>query len=159
MTELRHMSDKNEGKAAVSVTEMARMVGLSRQRFHQLVKAGVFPPPLYDEETGRPYFDAELQTSCLEVRRRNCGVNGRPVLFYSRGLRSTLPSKPAKRKPVQRDEAKHADLIDGLKGLGLTTVTAAQVDAVLVELYPGGTTGLSPADLLRAVFLRLQRKN
>jgi len=153
------MADKNESKAAVSVTEMARMVGLSRQRFHQLVKAGVFPSPLYDEETGRPYFDAVLQQSCLEVRRRNCGVNGKPVLFYARGSRPLAPLRPAKKKVVQRDESKHADLIDGLKGLGLTNVTAAQVDAVVVELYPGGTTGVPPADLLRAVFLRLQRKN
>lgn len=152
------MTDKNEGKAAVSVTEMARMVGLSRQRFHQLVKAGIFPSPLYDEETRRPYFDAVLQQSCLEVRRRNCGVNGKPVLFYSRGSRPSAPSRPMK-KPVQRDDGKYADLIDGLKGLGLTTVTAAQVDVVVIELYPGGTTGVPPADLLRAVFLRLQRKN
>lgn len=153
------MTDKNEGKAAVSVTEMARMVGLSRQRFHQLVKSGVFVPPLYDEDTKRPYYDAELQKSCLEVRRRNCGVNGKPVLFYSRGPRPSAPSRPAKKKPVQRDEGKHADLIDGLKGLGLTSVTVAQVDTVVIELYPGGTTGVTPADLLRAVFLRLQRKN
>lgn len=153
------MTDKNEGKAAVSKTEMARMVGLSRQRFHQLTVAGVFAQPLYDGVTGRPYYDAELQQSCLEVRRRNCGVNGKPVLFYSRGSRPSPPSRPTKKKPVQRDEGKHADLIDGLKGLGLTSVTAAQVDAVLIELYPGGTIGVPPADLLRAVFLRLQRKN
>jgi hypothetical protein len=153
------MADKNESKAAVSVTEMARMVGLSRQRFHQLVKAGVFPSPLYDEETKRPYFDEALQEICLSVRKRNCGVNNRPVLFYARGSRPAAPSKPVKRKPVKCDDGKHADLIDGLKGLGLTSVTVAQVDAVVVELYPGGTSGVPPADLLRAVFLRLQRKN
>lgn len=153
------MTENNEGKAAVSVTEMARMVRLSRQRFHQLVKAGVFPQPLYDQETKRPYFDESLQEVCLSVRKRNCGVNNKPVLFYSRGSRPSAPPRPAKKKPVQRDQGKYADLIDGLKGLGLTNVTAAQVDAVAVELYPGGTTGVPPADLLRAVFLRLQRKN
>ncbi len=153
------MYDKNDNKAAVSVTEMARMVGLSRQRFHQLVKAGVFPSPLYDEETKRPYFDAELQQSCLEVRRRNCGVNGKPVLFYSRGSRPSAPAKPAKRKPVQRDESKHADLIDGLKSLGLAAVTIAQVEVAVAELFPGGTIEVAPGELLRAVFLRLQRKN
>jgi hypothetical protein len=153
------MTDKNENKAAVSVTEMARMVGLSRQRFHQLVKAGVFPSPLYDAVTKRPYFDAELQTSCLEVRRRNCGVNNKPVLFYSRGSRLSAPAKPAKRKPVQRGESKHAELIDGLKSLGLPAVTVAQVEVAVAELFPGGTAGVAPGELLRAVFLRLQRKN
>lgn len=153
------MIDKNESKAAVSVTEMARMVGLSRQRFHQLVKAGVFPSPLYDAETKRPYFDAELQQSCLEVRRRNCGVNGKPILFYARGSRPSAPAKPIKKKPVQRDDGKHADLIDGLKGLGLTTVTVAQVEVAIADLFPDGTTEVAPGELLRAVFLRLQRKN
>ena len=39
------MSDEIVSKMAVSVTEMARMVGLSRARFYQLVRAGTFPPP------------------------------------------------------------------------------------------------------------------
>ncbi len=58
-------------KAAVCIKEMAVMVGLSRQRFMQLVKAGVFPPPLRDEATGRPYYTDEMQTVVLDVRRRN----------------------------------------------------------------------------------------
>ncbi|MBI2806102.1 MAG: hypothetical protein HYX68_14065 [Planctomycetes bacterium] len=153
------MTDKNENKTAVSVTEMARMVGLSRQRFHQLVKAGVFPQPLYDAETKRPYFDAELQQSCLEVRRRNCGVNGKLILFYARGSRPSAPVKTVKRKPVKRDDNRHADLIEGLKSLGLAAVTVAQVEVAVAELFPGGTAGVAPGELLRAVFLRLQRKN
>jgi hypothetical protein len=43
-----------ETKAVVTVSEMARMVGLSRARFYQLQRAGVFPPPERDAETGRP---------------------------------------------------------------------------------------------------------
>src|SRR5262245_65689935 len=90
-------------KAAVSVSEMARMVGLSRARFYQLVEAGVFPAPVYDVSTRRPMYVEELQTACLEVRRRNCGVNGKPVLFYSRGRRPATPaakqSKPTAAKP------------------------------------------------------------
>ena len=41
-------------KAAVSVTEMARMAGLSRARFYQLVKKGTFPPADQDHATERP---------------------------------------------------------------------------------------------------------
>ena len=37
-------------KSAVSVAEMARMVGLSRSRFYQLVGTA-FPHPLYDVAT------------------------------------------------------------------------------------------------------------
>ena len=61
-------------KAAVTVTEMARMVGLSRARFYQLVNEGVFPPPVYSVRTRRPIYVEDLQKVCLEVRHRNCGV-------------------------------------------------------------------------------------
>ena len=40
-------------KQAVSVAEMARMVGLSRGRFYQLV-GNTFPHPQYDLTTRRP---------------------------------------------------------------------------------------------------------
>lgn len=36
--------EQDVSKTGVSVSEMARTVGLSRQRFHQLVKAGARPP-------------------------------------------------------------------------------------------------------------------
>jgi hypothetical protein len=68
-------------KAVVSISEMARMVGLSRSRFHQLIGT-TFPWPLYAVSTKRPFYDEELQKLCLEVRRRNCGIDGKPVLFY-----------------------------------------------------------------------------
>ena len=44
----------NETKAIVTVSEMARMCGLSRARFYQLQKAGIFPSPVYDVSTRRP---------------------------------------------------------------------------------------------------------
>ena len=73
-----------ETKAIVSVSEMARMCGLSRARFYQLQKAGVFPAPAYQE--GRPVYTEEQQQVCLEVRKKNRGVNGKPVLFYARRI-------------------------------------------------------------------------
>src|ERR1700678_1877599 len=77
-----NMSD--ETKAIVTVSEMARMCGLSRARFYQLQKAGVFPAPVYQD--GRPVYTEEQQQVCLEVRRKNRGVNGKPVLFYARRI-------------------------------------------------------------------------
>src|SRR5262245_11463174 len=88
-----------ETKAIVTVTEMPRMVGLSRARFYQLVRAGTFPAPVY--QAGRPVYPEELQGICLEVRRRNCGIDGKPVLFYSRRLTSgPRKPKPTKSNPV-----------------------------------------------------------
>ena len=66
-------------KAAVSVTEMARMVGLSRARFYQLVKKATFPSADHDLATGRPCYLEEKQRLILEARRRNCGVDGKPI--------------------------------------------------------------------------------
>jgi hypothetical protein len=71
-------------KQAVSVAEMACMVGLSRQRFYQLVASGTFPSPVYNLATRRPFYTADLQTVCMDVRRRNCGIDGKPILFYAR---------------------------------------------------------------------------
>ena len=99
----------------------------------------------------------ELQEICLEVRRRNCGVNGKPVLFYARGHRASTPtakpSKPPNTKP--KPTVAHADLIDGLTTLGLFA-TPAQVGEAVAALYPAGVNGTDRGQVLRAVFLRLK---
>ncbi|MFO0847585.1 MAG: hypothetical protein U0871_03355 [Gemmataceae bacterium] len=144
-------------KAVVTVSEMARMVVLSRARFYELVEAGVFPHPVYDVSTRRPMYVEGLQKTCLEVRRRNCGVNGKPVLFYACRHRSTTPavkpSKPPVAKPMPT--AAHTDLIDGLGALGLVA-TPAQVAEAVAALYPAGVDGTDRGQVLRAVFLRLK---
>ncbi len=153
------MSDNNVSRKVVSVTEMARMVGLSRARFYQLVRAGTFPPPDREPVTGRPCYYEEGQARCLEVRRRNCGIDGKPVLFYSRRLNAG-PRRPKSAKP--KLEAKRGDvmaLVEGLNSLGHTTATAAQVQQVIEELYPQGTAGLDQGEVLRAVFLHIRRRN
>jgi hypothetical protein len=144
-------------KAVVTVSEMARMVGLSRARFYELVGAGVFPHPVHCVSTRRPMYVEELQTICLNVRRRNCGVNGRPVLFYARGHRSLTPTAKPSKPPVAKPKptAAHADLIDGLSALGLVA-TPAQVGEAVAALYPSGITGIDRGQVLRAVFLRLK---
>lgn len=148
-----------ETKAAVSCSEMARMCGLSRQRFAQL-QGTTFPWPLYDVATRRPFYPEDLQKVCLEVRRRNWGIDGRPVLFYA--PRVTTPSAPTTRKPRKVAMKKNKDiaaLLDGLNGLGLTTATAAEVESVTRELYPQGTAGIDQGEVLRAVFLHIRSKN
>jgi hypothetical protein len=146
-----------ETKAVVTVSEMARMVGLSRARFYQLQKAGIFPPPERDDKTGRPFYAEELQKTCLEVRRRNCGVNGKPILFYARRVPTQKPRKSKAQAPKKQEQ--HADLIDSLQALGLAGVTAGQVGAAVKELYPQGTSGAAEAEVVRAVFLHFRRRD
>ena len=146
-------------KTVVSVAEMARMVGLSRARFYQLVGEGIFPSPLYCVHTRRPFFSEEMQAVCMDVRKRNCGVNGKPILFYA--ARHPLGSQP---RPVKKPKAEpkqknqYADLLDGLRGLGLD-VTAAQVEPVVKELFPAGIHNLDCGEVIRGVFLRMKRQN
>jgi hypothetical protein len=149
------------GKAAICIKEMAARVGLSRQRFMQLVKAGVMPEPLRDADTGRPYYPEDLQAQCEEVKRRNVGINNKVVMFYAR--RTPTPTPTARPKVVRASTKpqtadRHADIVDGLHGLGLTTATAAQVADAVAELYPRGTTGTDTGSVIRAVFLHLRGK-
>jgi hypothetical protein len=151
--------DANETKTGVSISDMAWTVGLSRQRFHQLMKSGVFPQPLRDEATGRPYYDESGQAQCLEVRRRNCGVNGKVVLFYARRqptIRQT--PRPKNARPARPAPAEgHDEVLDGVRALGLTQATTAQVGEAVKALYPDGTAGVDPGEVIRAVFLRLRQ--
>ena len=152
------MSVPNETKAAVTVAEMARMCGLSRSRFYQLIGTA-FPEPERQPGTGRPVYTEALQQVCLEVRRRNCGIDGKPILFYARRP-GTAPSRRKAPKPKLETKGKDVSaLVDGLNALGLTTATAAQVQRVTEELYPQGTAGIDQGEVLRAVFLHLKRQN
>ena len=73
-TNLRH---------AISVSEMARTLHLSRPRFYELIKAGVMPPPCYLVRTRKPFYPSELQAICIRVKSIGLGINNEPVLFYA----------------------------------------------------------------------------
>lgn len=142
----------NLTKTAVSVAEMARMVGLSRARFYQLI-GSAFPWPLYDVSTRRPFFDEEAQRTCLEVRRRNCGIDGKPIMFYARHAPKAVPRKrsPNVQKP-------NVELLEGLKSLGLV-VTPAQVEVATKAIFPRGIEHVDQGEVVRSVFIHLQSKN
>ena len=143
-------------KAAVTIAEMARMCGLSRSRMYQLI-GKAFPEPSRDE-SGRPYFDEEQQRTILEVRRRNCGIDGKPILFYAprNSISGPTPKRRSKPKPTTD---KHADILEGVRALGLTAATAAQVDQAIKESFPSGTDGVDQGEIIRAVFLSLKRQD
>jgi len=151
------MSDQFRTKAVVTVTEMARMVGLSRARFYQLVAAGVFPSPVYKLSNRRPIYVESLQKVCLEVRRRNCGINGQPVLFYAKGPGPAKPISKAKPKPTTK--GRYDDVLDGVRALGLVAATAKEVEVAVKQLFPGGLDGVDRLQLIRAVFLYLKRQD
>ena len=145
-------------KAAISVSQMARDIGLSRARFYQLLAEGVFPKPSYDSDTKRPYYDEEGQTQCREVKRRNVGINGKVVIFYASrhplNGQSRSRTKP-KAKPKQTRQ--FTDVIDSLTCLGMSA-TSQQVEAAVAECFPDGIQKLESGEVVRAVFLQLKRQ-
>src|SRR5438067_1197866 len=118
-------------RAVVSIAEMSRLLGLSRQRFYQL-QGTTFPWPVYDIVTRRPLYTEELQRVCLEVRRRNCGIDGKPILFYAR--RPTPTAVPKERRPKS-----HTEIAASLRALGLSVVTGGQIESAAKKLFPQGT--------------------
>lgn len=145
-------------KAVVSVSEMARMVGLSRARFYQLL-GKTFPKPVTEEASGRPCYPEELQRVCLEVRRRNCGIDGKPVLFYARRITPSVTRRPPKTKPPVQRGGLLAEVADAVRSLGMTGVSDSQVATVVNELYPSGLAGADLNEAIRAVFLALRRQD
>ena len=152
----------NQIKAIATVRFVARtLCGLSPARFYQLIKVGVFPPPVYDASTRRPFYTEDQQRECIEVRRRNCGINGKPVMFYARRIGGAEPiARSRPRKPASsRQQAEHSDLIDSLRGLGLTNITVKGVAMAVKQLFPRGVAMVPESELIRAVFLHLKRQD
>jgi predicted DNA-binding transcriptional regulator AlpA len=140
-------------KAAVSVSQMCEMCSISRSRWYEMVASGIFPKPIRLPSMKRPAYDRDLQEKCLEIRASGIGMNGVPVLFNRKS--KTAGNRKVQRKLVQETKGDHADLLDVLKGLGLTTTAQAVAEAV-ATLYPNGLAGLDQGDVVRRVFLHLQ---
>ncbi len=153
------MTDNKPSQSYLSCTDVARRLGLSRQRFWQLRRDGIFPQPLVDEETGRQFYTQEQLDLCLDLRKRNVGMNGRVVLFYSVRPTATMP-KPTKKKPLSKPTTgQHQAIIESLKALGLVGVIDAQVETTIKQLYPAGTSRPDHGELVRNIFLHIQRNN
>jgi hypothetical protein len=154
----------NRLKAAVSVSEMARMCGLSRSHFNFLIRTGVMPQPVYNLSNRRPLFDREHQEMCLRVKETNTGIDGRYVVFYAR-RRVTQPPAPSpsgRRASRRQQEASgaqgnYADLVDGLRALGLAEVTAADLDVAVRACFPAGYAGSDEGEVLRTLWRHLRR--
>ena len=143
----------------MSISAMAREVGLSRSRFYSLMNDGVFPQPVYLIRTRRPVYTPELQAACIEARRRGLGaVNGQPVIFYQRRSKARAISKPSCRKSVATASVPPhvARLIEGIKQLGMPDPRPSAVRTAIAEAYPDGVGETDPGAVLAAVYRRLR---
>ena len=146
----RYLSENR--KPICSVTDLVKSLGMSRARFYQLQKEGIFPRALYDPRTNRPFFDTTLQEICHEVRETGIGFNGHYILFYSR--RKNNSDKPAKRR---KTNSQYSDLMETLKQMGLD-VPNDQIDQAVQELYPQGLAQEDMGIVVRELFRFLKGK-
>jgi hypothetical protein len=154
---VRQQSDLSE-KAAVSVSEAAARCGLSRTHFHALVKNGVMPPPCYDLKTRKPFYTRELLDECLRIRRTNVSFDGRICLFYQRRQPSGPGRQPlASRRSSVAAPAPHAELIEGLRAMGLGSVSDGRIDDGLRICFPNGVGSTSEGEVLRSLWQHLRR--
>jgi hypothetical protein len=100
----------------------------------------------------RPHYDLERQAKCLEIRRTGIGLNGLPVLFNRKA--SGQSPKPRGRKSPS---GQHTELVEALKSLGLAA-TAEEVGLAIREVFPDGTGGTDQGEVIKALFLHLQRR-
>lgn len=145
-------------KAVVSVSEMARLIGLSRARFYDLVWDGVFLPPIYSLRTRRPYYTTRMQEQNLAVRQSNIGVDGEYVMFYEQSAESssrTTTRRLGHRRSTSSTSGHMDDLCRRLITLGLTTTTE-QVQRAVLECYPNGTDSEDESEVLRTVYRHLR---
>jgi predicted DNA-binding transcriptional regulator AlpA len=132
----------------ITLDELVSQLGISKSRYYQLQKRGVFPAP--QRAGNRPVFDQTLTQQCVAVIHTRMGINGEVVLFNAKRKQESVQKRPF---PVK---GKHDDLINALASLGLT-VTKEQV-ATAVHSLPNNGTDLDEAALVKQVFLILKKQ-
>ena len=113
-----------------TVTKLVDKLGLSRARFYQLVKMGIFPMPIYDIRTKRPFYTLTLQQKCLTIRTTGIGDNGRPVIFNA-------PRKEKSQGIQSRCHHKYQEFSEALRQMG-HRVKPEMVKDALNYIYPKG---------------------
>ena len=133
----------------VTLSELCELIGLSKNRFYALQKAGIFPECQRNPLNNRPVFDSQLVEQCLGIVRTRVGANGQP---FVRNRKNPVVST-ASRSPAS---SRHKDLITALMSLGVT-VTAGQIDEGVKKL-PDSGQGMDEAELIRRLYLELRKQ-
>ena len=101
----------------------------------------------------RPFYTLEMQQENLTAKKSGIGCNGRFVIFYER--HPAASTAPAPRRQAKKDRG---GLVEALKGLGLSNVTAAQVEQAVAVTFPNGTEGMDEMVVLTTLNRHLRRQ-
>jgi len=138
------MLSNNDYKSVCSVTELAKKLDMSRARFYQLQKVGVFPDPVYCIRTKRPFYPMDLQQQCIEVRKTGIGHNGQPIIFYRKRKDKLI-------KPQSQPNTHYEQFANTLRQLGLK-ITVSEVKNAINTLYPRGMADNDGGAIIRDLF-------
>ncbi len=155
--------ENNNIPAVVSMSQMAKLLQLSRSRLYQLVDSDVLLPPLYLLSNKRPIYTKEMALKNMDVKFNNVGINGQIVMFYSarnvvhsvnklNGNSESRPKKPNSNK-------NYKVLIEELECLGLDDITEKQIESAITEIFPDGTKNINQDEILTSVFRYIKRQN
>ena len=146
-------------KSAVSVLEMARIMGLSRSRFYQLMGSGKIPAPVYNPKTRRPFYDQTLQKICLKIKQTGIAYDNTIIMFNT--ARQTTQKRPQKPDVTQTIESptdnKYSDIVEALAEMGVRTNVEA-VGKAIKQIYPNGQDDVDEGVMLRDLFRHLRKK-
>jgi hypothetical protein len=134
-------------KAVVSVSELSSILGISRSRFYQLLAQNVFPQPLYDIRTRRPFYSQDLRDKCMEIKETGIAFNGQYILFYT--PRKNPGSAP--KNAAQKKGSKYQDIKEALVQMGLD-VSEEQVSNAVADVFPEGIENRDQGMVLRELF-------
>ena len=133
----------------MTLSELCELIGLSKNRFYALQKAGIFPECQRNPLNNRPVFDSQLVEQCLGIVRHRVGANGAPWV-------PTRKKATPSREPRIKSAGRYQGLIEALASLGLTA-TPTEVEEAIGRLPEGGA-GVNEPELIRQVFLDLRKK-
>ena len=139
---------ENPLKAAISVSAQCRLLKMSRSQFYWHVKRATFHAPL-KLQNGRPYITAAMADDNRRARETGVTVSGEYVIFYERQPTSTKIG-------IKKFKNDLTALLDGLKALGLGTITNQQLESALTICFPDGTSGHDDNVILKRVYRHLK---
>lgn len=160
--------------AAISVSAMARQVGLSRARFYDLIQDGFFVAPVCLIGNKRSVYFASMVERNMLAKQTGIGCNGEIRVFNvasssstsDESSRGTTTPRTRRRRRVSTNSSQSNDadglvqrLVHAQRQLGLTDVTTERVSQAVALVCPDGTADIAEADLIRAVYRRLRGSN
>ena len=133
----------------LSVSEMAQAVSMSRDRFYDFVRAGIFPPPVYDVVTRRPHYLPEQQRVCLTVRATGMAFNGKQIAFNrTKRTRACRRTASGRDSVDALDAQRIARLARQLTRLGVDANVQA-VESAIQHCFPLGSAGVDDAEVVQ----------